>query len=312
MSSFFLALRVVFPMLIYMLLGWSVRKMGMVKKEGLKSLDSLNFRLLLPFSLLNNLFHADLSQGQDPAVYLFAFFGISGVCLAAYFFFGTCTETRADQATLTQGVFRSNYVLFGLAIAEAMGSVTGLTLVAALGALVVPWLNVVTVILFETNTGGKISVRKLFMGIVKNPLIQAGVLGLALNLLHVSVPEMVQTPFIKLAGAATPVALLTLGGTLSFDSILSHKKYLFMACLGRLAVTPAVMLSLAVLMGFRGDALIAFIGVFGTPTAVASAPMAQEMGGNGPLAGEIVAMTALFCIISIFLLVFTLSALRFI
>ena len=71
------------------------------------------------------------------------------------------------------------------------------------------------------------------------------------------------------------------------------------------------MLSTAIALGMRGDVLIALLAVFGSPTAVSSAPMAQAMGGNGELAGEIVAITSVCSIVSVFLLVFALSRFGF-
>ena len=59
----------------------------------------------------------------------------------------------------------------------------------------------------------------------------------------------------------------------------------------------------------RGDFLVALLAIYASPTAVASAPMAQEMGGNGTLSGEIVATTTTFSIVTIFLFVFGLSGL---
>lgn len=59
-----------------------------------------------------------------------------------------------------------------------------------------------------------------------------------------------------------------------------------------------VMLSIGI--GLRGDILVALLAVFASPTAVASTPMVQGMGGDGELAGEIVATTSVFCIVTLF------------
>ena len=67
------------------------------------------------------------------------------------------------------------------------------------------------------------------------------------------------------------------------------------------------MLTAFALAGYRGDALVAVLAVFGSPTAVASAPMAQAMGGNGSLAGRLWQWTSVCCIVTIFLFVYVLS-----
>ena len=77
----------------------------------------------------------------------------------------------------------------------------------------------------------------------------------------------------------------------------------------RLVLIPLVMLSLGALLGFRNDQLVTLMAGFAAPTAVASAPMAQAMGGNGTLASEIVAVTTIGSIGTIFCFIYFLSRL---
>ena len=149
--------------------------------------------------------------------------------------------------------------------------------------------------------------RSIVLNILKYPLVDAGIIGCIFNLSGLRLPELLEEPLVSMAGIATPLALVTLGGLLSFGSIVSHRKYLTVAVLARLVFVPFVMLTAFALAGYRGDALVAVLAVFGSPTAVASAPMAQAMGGNGSLAGEIVAVTSVCCIVTIFLFVYVLS-----
>ena len=50
-------------------------------------------------------------------------------------------------------------------------------------------------------------------------------------------------------------------------------------------MVPLIFLSLAVALGIRDVSLAALIAVYASPTSVSSFPMAQQMGGNGDLAG---------------------------
>ena len=168
------------------------------------------------------------------------------------------------------------------------------------------------VILFEVKRGGSIKFSRVFMNILKNPLVVAGVSGAVAALLGIKIPDIISQPFITFGNIAAPLALVALGGMISAKSVMSHRKYLSIAVIGRLVFSPMLMLSSAVLLGMRGDVLIALLAVFGSPTAISSAPMAQAMGGNGELAGEIVAISSVCSILSVFLFVFTLSRFGFI
>ena len=137
-------------------------------------------------------------------------------------------------------------------------------------------------------------------------------MGIAVGLLEIRLPELVAEPLEKLGEAATPLALVVLGGLLSAKSISGHRYHLAVAALAKLVVIPFVTVCLGILAGFRGNDLVAVLAVFASPTAVASTPMAQAMGGDGKLAGEIVAVTSVGCILTMFLWVFVLAGVGYI
>lgn len=74
-----------------------------------------------------------------------------------------------------------------------------------------------------------------------------------------------------------------------------------MVCVGRLVIVPAVFLTLAWLLGFRGVGFAALIGSFAAPTAVTSFTMSQQMGADAELAGDAVVFTSVLCPITIFI-----------
>ena len=49
--------------------------------------------------------------------------------------------------------------------------------------------------------------------------------------------------------------------------------------------------------------------MFGAPIAVSSYPMAQQMDGDGELAGQLVVLSSALCILTIFLWIFALKQL---
>ena len=88
-----------------------------------------------------------------------------------------------------------------------------------------------------------------------------------------------------------------LGAFFEIKGVGTHKKQLAVVCVGRLVIVPAIFLTLAVLCGVRGVELAAMIAIFGSPTAISSFTMTQQMGGDAALAGDIVIFTsALSCI----------------
>lgn len=303
MENFTIAVAVVLPLLIYMTVGKFIEKLHILSKDHFKAMNGMIFRIFIPLNLFVSVYESNLRESVKLSVFLFVFLSVLAAFSITWIIIIKLVKENRDAITLIQGIYRSNYVLFGNCIAMSLGGESSLALVSALAAMAVPLFNILAVILFEVKRGGDIKVSQIILNILKNPLVDAAILGCLLNLLHIPIPELVMEPIVNLANIATPLALVTLGGMLSFSSIASHKKYLTWAVVGRLVLIPIMILPIAVCFGMRGDELIAILAVFASPTAVASAPMAQSMGGNGSLAGEIVALTSVCCIITIFLFV---------
>lgn len=117
------------------------------------------------------------------------------------------------------------------------------------------------------------------------------------QLIGLELPEAVESAANMIGKAASPLMLFLLGAFFEFKGIGTHKKQLATVCIGRLIVVPAIFLAVSVLCGIRGVELAAMIAIFGSPTAISSFTMTQQMGGDSALAGDIVVFTsALSCV----------------
>ena len=76
----------------------------------------------------------------------------------------------------------------------------------------------------------------------------------------------------------------------------------------KLVVIPLVFLPIAVLAGSRGPSLLALALAWETPVAVSSYIMAQQAGADGELAGQLVVLSAVCCIPTVFLMIFILQS----
>ena len=72
------------------------------------------------------------------------------------------------------------------------------------------------------------------------------------------------------------------------------------------------MVVIGIMLGFRKETLVPVLLMFGAPTAVSSYTMAQQMGGDDGLTGEIVVFTTGVFILTIFFWIFVLKQFAFI
>ncbi len=210
------------------------------------------------------------------------------------------------RGVLIQGIGRSNFVLFGMPMAEMLcGGEMATT--SLLVAVVVPMFNVLSVIALEVFRGGKVKIKQILLGIAKNPLIISSLLGLLVLISGLRFPEAVDKAISDLAGIATPFALFLLGGAMEFSKVRANRRALMIGVIGKLVVVPLLFITAAVLCGFREIELVSLTILFMAPSAVSSYTMAQQMGADGELAGQQVVFTTAFSIFTIFLFILVLK-----
>ena len=309
MDSFLLALSVVLPMLVMMSVGVLTRRAGLVDAHTAKKMDGLNFRLFLPCLLFVNIYQSDLAHDFQIDVVLYvlaAFF----VLMSSLFLIGPRLMKDPGQISVVcQAIFRGNFVIFGLTVTEYIYGAGSTGTASLLSAIVVPLMNVTAVILleyFRPGGGGHVEPKKLVMGVAKNPLIIGCVLALLAAISGLKLPDMVFSPIQSMSRVATPLAFVLLGATLSLDGFRRNKKVLAWTVFMRMVVVPLVTITAAILLGFRNIELASIMVLFSAPTAVSSFSMAQQMGADGELAAQLVAMTAVCALPTIFSITFLL------
>jgi len=251
------------------------------------------------------------------SVAIVAVFGLSVPAVMAV------TKKGDRRGALLQACFRSNYALIGIPLAESLFGQAGVSVATLLSAVSIPLFNVFAVISLSLFGEGeqKPSVKKILLGIIKNPLIQSILIGLAALgiralLVHNSVSfrltdiKPVYTVLGYLSNLATPMALLMLGVQFEFAAVKELKKEILFGTLIRTLIVPALGLGIAYLFfrsSFDGAKFAALVALFATPVAVSSVPMAQEMGADHTLAGQLVVWTTLISAVTVFVASFLLK-----
>ncbi len=307
MSSLLVATQVILPLLILMLFGVLLRKTGVLEETTNKKINVLIFKALLPILLFNNVYKSDFFEAFDGKLILFAMLSVLAVYLLLMLLVPVFITDNRTRGAFIQGVFRSNLAIFGIPLTLSIAGEAAAAKVAVVVAFTVPLYNVLAVITLEMFRHGKPEIQKILKGIVTNPLIIASVLGIVASLTGLRLPAIVETSVGDIAKITTPLALIVLGASLDFALLKANSMRVMLASVGRLIVEPLVCMSVSVLFGFRGVDLAVLLALFASPTAVSSFPMAQQMGSDDALAGQIIAVTTAFCIFTVFLFVFGLD-----
>ena len=295
-----MAVQVVVPMAIMVCIGVIMRICKVADAATMKKVDNMIFKVFMPTLSFYNIHKTDFSKLNTIGYILYGVAVLMVLFLIAMTVVPKYVKPRPTAASYGQAIFRSNYLIFGAAVAESIYGAGNIGIVSLLGAVAVPLFNAQAAILLETARQGTASAKKLLLAIAKNPTVIATVMGLAVNFSGIVLPELVLGVVEDLSGLTTPLSFLSIGVSLSLGAV-SKKGYLTSGILLRLVLIPLVFVAIAVLLGFRGQELCALLILFAAPTAVSSYPMAVAMDADGDFAAQMVAYTTVFCLPTIFL-----------
>lgn len=299
----------VLPMCLVMALGYGTRRLGWIRREEISAINKIAFRIFLPCLLYYNVYCSDLSGSFDPLLMAYA---VGGVLLTFGLSIGytLLTEKLPERrGVMIQGMFRSNYVIMGIPVATALLGADQLGTVSILIAVVVPLFNMLAVVVLEVFRGQKPKPLHILGQIAKNPLVIGSVLGILTLAAGIRLPHILEQTIQNISAIASPLQLFLLGAFFQFSGLKTYRRELVTVSAAKLIVAPGLFLGLGALLGFRGVAFVSLIGVFASPTAVNSFTMAQQMGGDAELAGDIVVTTSAVSILTMFLWIFLFKSL---
>lgn len=301
MESLLMATQVVVPMAIMVGIGVLLRIFNVADAPTMKKVDNMIFKVFMPTLSFYNIYKTDFSKLNNIGYILYGVAVLMLLFAAAMVIVPKYVKPRATAASYGQAIFRSNYLIFGAAVAESIYGAGNIGIVSLLGAVAVPLFNAQAAILLETARQGTASAKKLLLAIAKNPTVIATVIGLAVNFSGIVLPELVIEVVEDLSGLTTPLSFLSIGVSLSIGGTVAKKGYLISGIALRLLIIPAIFVAIAVMLGYRGQELCALLILFAAPTAVSSYPMAVAMDADGDFAAQMVAYTTVFCLPTIFL-----------
>lgn len=300
MESLIMASQVVIPMAIMVGIGMILRIVNLTDEPTMKKVDKLIFNIFMPMLSFYNIYKTDFAKLTHVGYIVFGCGILMLLFIGSMLIVPKFVKPMPTAASLGQAIFRTNYLIFGAAVAESIYGAGNFGMVTLLGAVAVPMYNAQAAILLERARNGNASPKKLALAIIKNPTVIATVLGISVNLLGIVLPVLVLDVIQDLASLTTPLSFLSIGVTLKLGAV-EKKTYLVSGILLRLILVPLAVMPLAILCGFRGQELCALMILFAAPTAVSSYPMAVAMDADGDFAAQMVAYTTIFCLPTIFL-----------
>lgn len=301
MENLIIAIEAVIPMFCMMFIGVLVKQYRLLTSEELVHINRMVFSVFFSIMMFYSIYTADLSSTFRPSLILFGIAGVLGVYASAFGLVMLAEKDNRRRGAMIQAIYRSNFVLMGVPLVGNIFGMDKIGIATMMIAVIVPIYNILAVFTLETFRGGTFDLPHIIRGVLKNPMIIGALVGMAALFLPVRIPEMLLKPLGQITAATTPLALIILGASFKMGGTTVHRKALLICTAAKLVIVPAVCLTIAALMGFRGIEFVTLIAIFCTPCAVASFAMAQQMDSDADLAGNCVVFTSAFSCLTIFL-----------
>ncbi|MDD5908410.1 MAG: AEC family transporter [Clostridia bacterium] len=314
-NDFMFSVGAILPVFGVMVLGFLLRRRGFLTQGFCQTGNRLVFNLCLPAMLLRQIASMGGVRAADGGFLLYAFAatlaGVLAVWLPAHFFMKDKTQVGA----FAQGAFRGNTALLGAALLQSICGSQAYAPLIILAA--VPVYNVLSVVVLSLEAGGggtldRTRVLGALKQVARNPILLGILAGMPFALTGRSIPLPADKVLSMLGGLASPLSLLVIGAGFRWQAALEKRRTTLLAALVKLVLLPAAALPPAAALGFRGEALVALLVMSGTPSAVSSYIMAENMGNDGVLANGIVAVTTLLSAVTLTGWIFLLRTLQLI
>ncbi len=293
------------PVVLVMLLGSVLRRSNLFEARAFSAMNALTYRVGLPALLVVK----TATLKPDLAGALRIFYVIAAVALACIVVSFALAHilglSRPRRAAFVQGAYRGNLAFVGLSILlYAAHEPSAGPHIETLGLLTlgvaVPCYNALAVfVLASSDASQRVAPLQLLQRIVTNPLLVAGLLGLAFSLVPLPFPMLLLRTGEALGQMSLPLALLGIGAGLDLGALRRDMWLPLAATTIKLVVAPLLGLALATWMGLGVTERQVTLVLLSTPTAAAAFIMAEQMGADAQLTTHIIILSTLLSTFSL-------------
>jgi len=273
--------------------GYLIGRLDLLGDQAQHVLSRLAFFVLSPALLFTVLGESDVSHLFSALLPISA---IAAVVNIVAFLVVSLVVWRRPLPDATIGALASGYVNannIGLPVSVyVLGDAASSAPVILLQLIV---LAPIALTVLDVSSSGHVSIGRILLQPVRNPLIIGSALGVIVAVTHLHLPAPVLAPFQLVGGAAVPVILLTFGMSLHGSRVLApgtDRRDVLLASSLKLAAMPV----LAWLLGqfvwhLHGHRLFVVVVLAALPTAQNVFNYAQRYGVGTVLARDTVLIT---------------------
>lgn len=308
MDNFLYSLNATLPIFILIILGKVFFKLNLIDEPFVKKANKFVFYIALPCLLFADIAESDIAIAFDLRYVLFCILATTGMFLFCWLIGNLFVKEKESQGAFVQASYRSSAAILGTAFILNMYSSIGMTPLMIMAS--VPLFNVYAIIVLTVKSPDTKQVSKLniVLQILKNPIIFAIFLGMAVSFLRIPIPTVATKVIHNLGDITVPLALISIGATFQIRGAIKKIKPTLLASSLKLIIIPAIFIPLAIFLDYRDQSLVAALIMLASPTTVSSYVMAKETHNDDVLTSSVIVLTTLLSTITLTLWIFILRS----
>lgn len=284
-----------FPVFALILLGVVLKRTGLTNTAYLVTTDRLVYYIFLPVLLFWKIGGATRTfEPQAMRFYLAVVLSVIIIYLLSMLYIRMWTVPDFQAGAFSQSCFRFNTYV-GMAVVLSVLGEAGVAQFGVLIGVVIPIINVMAVATLIWFSGQPYDWRRRLrltaMSIITNPLV----IGCAVGLLYArwinSFPRFVDNTLGLMAALTLPLALFSVGGSLTPHTVLRHLKLSSAAAVFKLALLPLVGFGVIRLLGISGDLLAMGMLYFALPTSPAIYVLSSQLDSDTEFASAAIMLS---------------------
>ena len=287
------------PIFAVVLLGWAVRKRGLLSSDFFRPANLLVYYLAIPALIFRSISGASLDNNFHGDALFLTLAAVSASYGMAWLVCRVRHVPGELAGTFIQSAGHGNLGYIGFAVAFYFLGDSGLVKASLIAGFLMILQNFLSVVALRSyapkaySGGIKTEGKGLIASIFGNPVIIAAMAGITASLLHLPIPKILLRVLDILSGMALPLALLLIGGSLSLELVRKYLRLSMGAILIKLMVLPGLGLLLFRVFGVSPAEYLPGLILLAAPTATVTYVLAREMHGAPEFAAASVSASTL-------------------
>jgi malonate transporter len=297
-----MVLNSLFPVFALILIGRLLRYVSITNETFLKTADRVIYYIFFPVLLFWKIGATSAEPSEDVGFYLAAICAVVSVYILSSLYITLFKVPDYQAGSFSQSCYRFNTYIGMAIILNALGE-KGTRQFGILIGMIIPLINILAVTTLTWFSEKTLSLQNrvglIAKALIFNPLILACIAGMGYSKLIGGFPLFVDNTFRMASYVTLPLALLSIGGSLTLASIKNYLKLSMIASVFKLLVLPISGYFFMKAFAVSGISFKVGMIYFTLPTSTALYVLSSQLSSDTKLASASIALSTILSFFSL-------------